>query len=77
MINIYLANPFWHHSCNFTVTESSVDNEDLLYRLSEQSPSMVIVMFISLSAITVDQNIHIVSQDYGSKAYKWKQYPAF
>ena len=31
---------------------------------------MVIVMFISLSAITVEQNIHIVSQDHGSKAYQ-------
>ena len=62
MINIYLANPFLHYSCNFTVTESSFDNEDLLYRSSEQSPSlMVIVMFISLPAMTVEQNIHILS----------------
>ena len=62
MINIYLVNPFLHYSCNFTVTESSFDNEDLLYRSSEQSPSlMVIVMFISLPAMTVEQNIHILS----------------
>ena len=28
---ILLANPYWHYSCNFTVTESSRDNENLLY----------------------------------------------
>ena len=62
MINMYLANPFCHYSCNFTVTESSLDNEDLLYRPSEQSPSLIVnVMFISLPAMTVEQIIHILS----------------
>ena len=61
---ILLANPYWHYICNFTVTESSVDNEDLLYCLSasEHSSSslMVSVMFISLPAMTVERNIYIM-----------------
>ena len=59
--SIFLANPYY--SCNFTVTESSADNEDLLYcpSSSEHSLSflMVIVMFISLPAMTVERNIYI------------------
>ena len=61
---IPLANPYWHYSCNFTVTESSVDNEDLLYcpSASEHSLSslMVIVMFIALPAMTVERKIYIM-----------------
>ena len=57
---ILLANPYWHYSCNFTVTESSRDNEDLLYCpfASEHSLSslMVIVTFILLLAMSKNES---------------------